>query len=362
MDTPERDRARLLKALLELGPRGRFLPTVDLLERLFPTAARVGGEGPPRQEALRFRSDPSLGFAAGDIRRTRVVRVPGGALEPPRHVVEVEATFLGLTGSSSPLPNHILEQVLQDDADDGLKRDFLDVFHHRLISLLYRGVARGSLPREHTARTTSVWIKRALTLGGIDAYDVPVARKVPTATVLQMLPLLVGRARGARALRTAIRHVLSPALGPGTTVDIVENVQGWLDIAPAERLALGRANHALGRTTHLGARAPERSGKFAIRVGPLRMADYRRFLPGGDQLPLLREAVQLMTRNAVDFDVQLVVGSDAAPAFTLSASSPGSLGRTTWLGGAVGERVVVVADAQRADPSTADPASPASAA
>ncbi len=364
MDATERDRARLLKAVLDQGPRGRFVATVDMLERLFPDAARVGLDGPARSEAVRFRSDVSLGFAAGDLKSIGVERVPTPN-GPERHVIRVEATFMGLSGSSSPLPNYLVEDILQDSAEGAVRRDFLDVFHHRLISLLYRGLSRASMPREETTRSPSAWRRRALSLGGIDSYDSSPTRVVPIETVLRMLPLFVGRARGARSLRTALRHVLAPALGTHATVELVENLSGWLEIEPAHRVRLGKANHGLGRNMHIGSRAPERSGRFAVRIGPLDLDNYSRFLPGGDQLPRVRETVQLFTRNTVEYDVQLVVGAKAAPTFQLSATRPAPLGRTTWLAGSTDERVVTVphsVDHPRTDPGRPDSGRPALAA
>ncbi len=351
MDASQRDRARLLKAILERAERGRFLPSMAMLERLFPDAVRVGLDGPARLEAIRFRSDPSLGFAAGDMKHVRVTSLANG-LEPPRHVVEVETTFLGLTGAGSPLPNYLVEAILLE-AEGSTRRDFLDVFHHRLVSLLYRGLARASLPLEETVRAPNVWRRRALALGGLDAYDADVTKALPTESVLRMLPLLASRARSARGLRTALRHVLEPALGARAGVELVENLPGWLTIEPAHRVRLGQANHALGRETHIGSRAPERSGRFGVRIGPLDPQSYPRFLPGGDQLPRIAETIQLFTRSAAEYELQLVVGASSSPTFRLSATRPASLGRTTWLAGGDDEHIVTVS---HADVGAASPA------
>jgi len=347
MDTAERNRASILKNLIDQGGRSRFFPSINLLERLFENAPRLGMDGPPRLESVRFRHDPSLRFAAGDIASIKLVSIPESGLNPARHVIQVETAFLGLTGTSSPLPSYIAEQIAHEDPDSPIRRDFLDVFHHRAISLFYRGVARACMPREHTSRKTSVWIQRGLTLAGIDAYDVAPTKVVPASSLLRMLPLLVGRARSARALQTALRHVLKPALAEGSAVTLIENLPGWLDIEPADRMALGQKNHALGTSTHLGVRAPERSGRFGIRIGPLQLANYGRFLPGGDQLPLIRETTQIFTRNPVDYDLELVVAANAVPSFHLTSENPAALGRTTWLAGEQSERVVVVSEAHR---------------
>jgi type VI secretion system protein ImpH len=347
METSDRARADLLNILVASGKRSRFFTSVQLLEQLFPEAARVGADGPPSKEAMRFRHDPGFAFAAGDLREIRRFSVPENDHRPAYEIVEIETTFLGLTGSSSPLPNYLAEQILFEDTDHPIRRDFLDVFHHRAVSLFYRGVARLSLPREHTADKTSVWVKRGLALGGVDAYEPEAGtRGLPPATLLALLPLLAGRARSARGLQTALRYVLRKDLGSVASVWVEQNVPAWFGISPEDQTALGRTNHALGRRVVLGTRAPDRAGKFAIRIGPLTAANYTRFLPGGDLLPLVRATVDTFQRAPLDFDLKLVVGADAVPSFALSTVRPASLGRTTWLSGANTERVVVVPGAE----------------
>ena len=51
----------------------RFTSLVALLERLTGSAVRVGGDGPPSEEAIRFRHDPSLVFSSGDVSQVRLV-------------------------------------------------------------------------------------------------------------------------------------------------------------------------------------------------------------------------------------------------------------------------------------------------
>ena len=72
------DPLKLAEALLAT-PRADFFSLVPLLERLSPNATRVGGDGPPSKEALRFvttrrwRSRPATSRAAR-LRRARAIR------------------------------------------------------------------------------------------------------------------------------------------------------------------------------------------------------------------------------------------------------------------------------------------------
>lgn len=347
MDTAQRDRAGVLKQLVDAGPRARFFPAIAMLEQLFPSAPPLGQDGPPRLEPVRFRHDPSLRFSAGDITSIQLVALPATEQAAARHVIEVVTTFLGLTGSISPLPNYISDSVQAEDPEHATRRDFLDVFHHRAISLLFRGVTRLSIPRAHEAHATSVWIKRALCLAGIDTFEAPATRALPLSQLLPMLPLLIGRARGARTLRAALTQVIGTALGRDVQIDIVENVEGWVGLGPDQRTLLGRSNGRLGIDANLGVRARERSGRFGVRIGPLTQADYERLRPGSEVVALIQDTVQIFTRNAVDYDLELVLHDDTATAFSLGGKPAAALGRTTWLAGRTSARSVTRRDAHR---------------
>lgn len=359
MDPEKRHRTDLLNALETRGRELPFFRAMSLLERVTQGAAKVGLDGPVRDEKVRFRHDPSLGFSAGDIKSVTKVDVPAVGFQEPREVVEVVTTFLGLSGMASPLPVHLPELVLREDGEKPVRRDFLDIFHHRAISLLYRGVARLSIPENHEARDRSSWVKRALCLGGVDAYDALFAEKLDVSTVMQMLPLLVGRARGARGLRTALSCVLAPVLDGEGQVTLKDNVEGWAEVAPEQQMRLGSGNCTLGHDTYVGSRSRERSGKFEIRVGPINEGAYRKFLPGGGQLTLVRETVELFTRNPVDYDIRLIVEGGAP--FVLGSSEGALLGRTTFIGSRGKRREVVLRDAGKPEKPQSEESSKAAA-
>ena len=328
----------LAAPVLKAAPHSTFFHIVALLERLSTEATRVGGDGPPGDEQIRFRHDYDLGFSAGDI--TRVVvrplpRGPEGSLEAPKPMFEVTTTFLGLTGIVSPLPLYIAEEVLFEESDNPVRRDFLDIFHHRLISLLYRSVSKYMPAREHLTHRADSWMKRALYLTGLDPEIQTRGMRVHPSKLVRLAPLLAGRGRGPRVLTLALREVLAEALEPDGTVHIEEFAGGWIEVDQQQRMALGERNAYLGVEAILGKRAYDQSGRFCVKIGPLHGHNYQRFLRDGDMLPLVKDVVELCSRESLDFDVELHLAADAVPSFTLSAAEGGSsLGRDTRLRGA----------------------------
>ncbi len=313
----------------------RFLQLVALLERLTSSAVRVGGDGPPAEEAIRFRHDPSLVFSAGDVSQVRLVpRVSewGEAQDGPKHIFEVVTTFLGLTGASSPLPGYMVEEIAQEDPDRPLRRQFLDLFHHRLLSLLYRALSRYMPEGEATRAGDDVWSRRVLALAGLDTYERGPAVGLSVAQLLRLAPLLATRARTARTLELGLTDVLRNDLG-AARISVRQFAGSWVEVDPEQRMMLGKLNSHLGRTSMLGGKLFDRAGKFIIGIAPLDGPTYHRLLPEGDLSQLVREVVALVVRDPLECALELGVSEDVLGAFQLRTKSPARLGRNTYLGG-----------------------------
>ena len=110
--------------------RVEFFQAVQLLERIYPDREPVGLFVHPSREVVRFAAYNRLGFPASEIQS-----IDWPADGPP----VMDVNFLGLTGPSGVLP-HIYTLLLIERrfARDRRLQDFLDIFHHRMISLYYQ--------------------------------------------------------------------------------------------------------------------------------------------------------------------------------------------------------------------------------
>jgi type VI secretion system protein ImpH len=321
---------------LKAAPYSTFFHIVAMLERITKDAARVGGDGPPSAERIRFRHDYDLGFSAGDISRVEVRTFPRPeySLDEPVPLFEITTTFLGLTGTISPLPLYIAEEVLHEDERRPVRRDFLDIFHHRLISLLYRCVSKYAPAREHLSTRPDAWMKRALYLTGLDPEIQTRNLRVHPSVWVRLAPLLAGRGHGPRVIALALREALGEALEPDGSVWIKQFAGGWIEVDQEQRMALGESNNELGVEAILGKRAYDQSGRVAVQIGPLHKNNFRRFLRDGDLLPVVKDVMQLCSKDSLDFDVELMLAADAVPSFELSKKGGASaLGRDTRLRG-----------------------------
>lgn len=316
--------------LLSHGPRYNFFVSVGMLERLTPAAVRVGGEGPYNRESIRFRHDHDLTFAPGEISRIERVKVPSSSeqqLDKPRFRYELTTSFLGVSGAMTPMPLYIAEEVCQDDEGARIKRDFLDVFHHRLISLLYRIGTKFDFAREYTQDSDDSWSRRMLAMAGLDAYERWRPRHLSRQQLLRLAPLLASKVRSAHTLALALQDIAADALGEAS-IHVMQFTGDWTMLDPEQRISLGRLNHELGLNAVLGVECFDRAGKATIVIGPLR-DNFRRFLADGDMFPAICELVGMLSPEPIEYELDLVLVD--RPPFLLGRKEGGRVGFDSWL-------------------------------
>lgn len=330
-----------IDTLLRRAPAGSFFAVVGLLERLTSGAVRVGGDGPPAREALRLLHDPSMAFPAGDIRSVTSVAAHSrrGHDQPARY--EVLSMMLGLAGSVSPLPLHLSAEIAHEESGaGGSRRAFLDVFHHRLLSLFYRSWTRYQLPQQCAQSLDDVWSQRLYALGGRDPQS-RASATLGTADGLALLPILAGRARTAEGLARVLQRMLG-ASAPAVQVAVQQFTGGAVPIQPRRRMALGRQTAVLGRGAVLGGKARAPANGFRLVIGPLPRRRSAEFVAGGPEHRRIAGVVREFVREPLRYDLCLHFTGGEGEGFALSASDPAPLGRGSFLRGRGGDTRVIV--------------------
>ena len=132
-------RQELLRKLADEPHKFDFFAAVRLLENAHPGLPRIGTSLRLRDDPIRFAQAPSLSFAPAALARFSA----GEGDTPPT----LQQRFFGLFGANGPLPLHMTEYARERarrmPSDRALVR-FLDMFHHRLLSLLYRAWAEAN--------------------------------------------------------------------------------------------------------------------------------------------------------------------------------------------------------------------------
>ncbi|EBX6014562.1 type VI secretion system baseplate subunit TssF [Salmonella enterica subsp. enterica serovar Dortmund] len=126
----------------------------------------------------------------------------------------------------------------------------------------------------------------------------------------------------------------------GVPFRIQEYVLHWIAVADDEitRLGIPAPSSVIGNGALIGQAVPDMQYKFRLVIGPLTLEDYRRFLPGGNNLPVLTELVRAFTGFEYCWEIELQLKPHAAPPAV--TGGPYQLGWTAWAGKAMHDNPV----------------------
>jgi type VI secretion system protein ImpH len=257
--------------------------SADLIT-LFQLLRGQGGEAS-------FGNDPSLAFAARDIASV-------GA--DPLHIVPA---FIGLLGGSGVLPLHYTDRLARHVAhtQDAAPLAFLDMLSSRSVAL-YAAAWRRHRPEFEREHGADGFMAALLALAGEPGAD------APERTAFHA---------GALCRTTVPAEALGAALAEhfAVPVEVRQFVGAWHVLAERDRISLGCANSTLGGGMALGWRIWNRSGRFALRLGPLAGADFERFLPGAPAAAALADMVSGFA--SLRCEVRLLLFPDEVPSARL---------------------------------------------
>lgn len=321
------DRKQRLGKVEKDARRYAFFQLLYVLERLYPDSAPLGMDGPVQKEMVRLRADPSLIFASSDVSMAEVRKTNDGV---ERTIVATH--FMGLFGSVSPMPPNFTEKIALDDYQGGPQpvREFVDVFHHRLLSLVYRAWAKYRFAVSYRLFGKDAFTRRMFCTVGIDGfrdYETTLDRFL----FLRFAPLLASKSRSARGLEVVLNELFG-----NMGAKLEQFVGHWTLIEKPNRNKMGVQNHQLGESLTIGRWVFDASGRFNVVLGPLGYEEYLSFLPGGHRRPLLQSVISTFTPGIHDVMLELHVKTDAAPRLQLGSPRSSTLKRTAWLGGSAG--------------------------
>lgn len=305
--------ARLVESPYAFG----FFRAVRLLECHFKNAPRVGTAVRLKDEWIRFGQKPSLAFAPSSLDQ---FDAPGEG--PARMFVQ----FLGLLGPNGPLPTHVTEFVLGRiiGSKDRTHARFLDVFNHRFVSLLYRAWAVAQKTADFDRPEESRFVAYIGSLFGIGMESLLKRDSVPDRAKLFFSGRLACQTRNAEGLQAIIEGFF----GIRT---VIEEFSGfWMRIPDSNQCRLGESPRtgSLGVNAIAGTKKYETQLKFRIRMGPMKLSDLERILPGGASFKRLKDWVMNYVGYELRWDVQCVVRADEVPAACLGRA--GRLGLSCW--------------------------------
>ena len=305
--------------------RHGFAPLLRRLAASEPAMPLVGEAQRPQQESFRLGQQASLAFAPRELAR---VEVQLDSRQRAR--AHIKLFSLGMLGPNGALPLHFTELVRErvEAKRDNTLADFIDLFHHRAFTHIYRAWAQSQ---------SAAGLDRA----GEETFSPYIARLAgdePSEVQDSALPPHARWASSAHRVRSArnpegLVSTLSRFFG--VSVQLREYMLQWMPIEAQDRCMLGqpRPSSILGEGAMAGEVVPDRQSRFRLVIGPLDLDGYLRLTPQGSStgkdLPALLEIVRSFIGFEYVWEVELLSRSDAAPQAQLGNGT--QLGWSTWM-------------------------------
>jgi len=317
MATPSRNATLPLSQRLRLEPQAfQLLQALLVLEREHPQATPLGSGSSPQAEALRLRGPLTPLFAASEIESLVEVEGQQPVLTTP---------VFGLGGPDGPLP-YAFQEWLQQRArlKDHAPAEFLDLFQHRLLSLLYRVLRKHRIAVGFSVPTATPVHAQLRALTGLLPKALQERQPLPDAAILARSALFAGGRRSIAGFAAIVRQHF------GLPLQISAYEGAWRNIPAASRSRLQRGgrNLKLGSTAIAGTRVWDEHAGIRLTLGPLESDQAMRFLPDGEAHASLASLAALYFGPDLDCSLSLLV--QGANPLVLGRQAPP---RLNWNGG-----------------------------
>lgn len=308
----------ILEAIEEKPYQYSLFDVLRYLESVNSDLPRLGESLKVSDDPVYIRQQPSMAFAPSTISRFDVGH---------KKQSEIYNFPYGVFGANGPLPLHLTEYAYEreiQDGDDTFSR-FADIFHHRMVSLLYRSWANTQPTIGFDRPDDNVFDKYVSAIAGNSIVDEDLTHESKHHELFRA-GLFSHQTRSADGLET----LLSDYFQVGFTV--AQYSGGWLPLREKDQFRLGSYGYSnsLGENTCLGDKVYDCQHKFTIYSEAMDFEQFERLLPNTQSYNKLYELVTDFVGVAFEWDLVFRIKRANVPGWTLGQQ--GHLGWTNWLG------------------------------
>lgn len=310
----------LMNKILRDGHSFSFFQIIRIIRCLLSKSRKDLKSITDTNEAIRIKPELTLAFPSSDIKSVRNL----GNADDPNFLILVN--FLGLYGTSSPLPIFYTEDLIEEKSEDeSTVRDFIDIINQRIYALLFESWSKYRQYLKVIEEKDSAYINRLFCMIGLGEESI--RKDIPESyRLLRYLGILTQYPRSGVGLEIFLSDDL------GIPVTVIPCIQRTVQIPKEQRCSLGgKEGCRLGFDVYLGDSMEDRMGKFRLQLGPLCFDDFRRFSPGSDGFEKLKLLTGFYFVEPLEYDIELIMDEGIAQTMCLGDPNRSTLGVDSWL-------------------------------
>jgi len=301
------DIARLIEDnLLENASKFSFFQILRLLN----FAIQSSQETVDKEKKLCIRIKPSLelSFPPSDVKEVEK------NFDNPFFQYSITANFLGLYGTSTPLPIFYTQELIDDDTEGiSVTRDFINIFNQRMYDLLYDTWKKYRIDIQVVEHNDITYIERLSCLLGLG--ETRFRKKIHD---IQEFFRYIGLFSQFKNSQSGLVSILKDSF-EGIPISILPCIKRKVNIQDDQKFYLGTKNATIGQSSFIGVEFEDYIGKFRIQIGPVNAKQYRSFFPGKKRYKKLVHLVNHYLSEPLDYDLEVILEENAAKKISLGA-------------------------------------------
>lgn len=271
------------------------------------------------ESIFRFFTNPKINFPVGDIEQLIILE------EDEREVFQFLVNFLGLQGSSGPLPGSVLDEIAEEHNNNPIQSIYLDFFNHHLITLFHQIWRKYKYYIKFNPNFSDNYSRNIMNLLGV-SRDFIEFTHLNWHKIFYHLGIIQSGIRTKEALTSIIQHYFDLH-----DISLEEHVRKIVEVEVEQKNQVGIKNVMLGENFILGDKVESFSNKFRVNINNLKLDEFHQFLPNTKKYRHLQELIRFLLKDPLPYDVLLGLHPDTKSTFILGKDNSSFLGWTTLI-------------------------------
>lgn len=271
--------------------------------------------------AKKIRIRPALSL---QINRSEILSV----VKNEHDEYDVTTNFMGLYGTSSPLPSFYTEELMElEQEEQTTARRFLDVIHQRLFQLYSKARRKYDVLSQVVEYQTDDFPKLMHHLIGTSDKEIRNSFIDPDS-LIRFSGFFANKQRSAAGLKQLLVNYLADL---EIDVQVEQFVERQVTVPDQHLSSLGLRSCELGNTALVGNIITDNRAKIAIHFGPLTQETFDALVNDKPQWETVKQLIKIYINRPLEVDIKLKMVTQSAQGIQIGGSKWCQLGYDTWL-------------------------------